>query len=174
MDEVDAITGPPIGNPKTATFRLFDLVGLDVWEHVGKNLAPAIPHDELALRYMRSEAVQKLIRTMNERGWLGTKTKQGFYKEVRTPDGGKEFYVSTCRRWSTNRLKRCASNRSARSKMRPNLGKRLKVLLAADDRAGQLVRAITYQGLAYACRAHPRDRRYAQGDRRRHALGFWA
>ncbi len=93
VEEVDAVTGPPIGNPKTATFRLFDLVGLDVWEHVGKNLAPAIPHDELALRYMRSEAVQKLIRTMNERGWLGTKTRQGFYKEVRTPDGGKEFFV---------------------------------------------------------------------------------
>jgi len=42
VEEVDAITGPAIGNPKTATFRLIDLVGIDVWQHVGKNLAPAI------------------------------------------------------------------------------------------------------------------------------------
>ena len=47
VDEVDALTGPLIGHPKTATFRLADLVGLDVWEHVGKNLGPAIPHDKL-------------------------------------------------------------------------------------------------------------------------------
>ncbi len=61
VEEVDAITGPAIGNPKTATFRLIDLVGIDVWEHVGKNLAPAIPHDEHALRYLNSERVNSLI-----------------------------------------------------------------------------------------------------------------
>jgi 3-hydroxyacyl-CoA dehydrogenase len=151
VEEVDAVTGPPIGNPKTATFRLFDLVGLDVWEHVGKNLAPAIPHDELALRYMRSEAVQKLIRTMNERGWLGTKTKQGFYKEVRTADGGKEFYVLNLQTMEHEPSKKVRFDSIGKVKDEPDLGKRLKVLLAADDRAGQLVRAITYQGLAYAC-----------------------
>ena len=151
VEEVDAVTGPPIGNPKTATFRLFDLVGLDVWEHVGKNLAPTIPHDELALRYMRSEAVQKLIRTMNERGWLGTKTKQGFYKEVRTPDGGKEFYVLNLQTMEHEPSKKVRFDSIGKVKDEPDLGKRLKILLAADDRAGQLVRAITYQGLAYAC-----------------------
>ena len=52
VDEVDAITGPLMGHPKTATFRLIDLVGIDVWEHVGKNLAPAIPHDKYAMPYL--------------------------------------------------------------------------------------------------------------------------
>ena len=155
VEEVDAVTGPPIGNPKTATFRLFDLVGLDVWEHVGKNLAPAIPHDELALRYMRSEAVQKLIRTMNERGWLGTKTRQGFYKEVRTSDGGKEFYVLNLNTMEHEPSKKVRFDSIGKVKDEPDLGKRLKVLLAADDRAGQLVRAITYQGLAYASHRIP-------------------
>ena len=46
VEEVDAITGPAIGNPKTATFRLIDLVGIDVWEHIGKNLIPEIPDDD--------------------------------------------------------------------------------------------------------------------------------
>src|SRR4030043_196690 len=54
VDEVDAITGPAIGRPKTATFRLIDLVGVDVWERLGKNLAPAIPNDKHALRYLNS------------------------------------------------------------------------------------------------------------------------
>jgi 3-hydroxyacyl-CoA dehydrogenase len=47
VDEVDAITGPLMGRPKTATFRLLDLVGIDVWDHVGRNLAPLILHDKL-------------------------------------------------------------------------------------------------------------------------------
>ena len=92
VDEVDAITGPLMGRPKTATFRLIDLVGVDVWEHVGKNLAPAITHDKLAQNYLSSEKPNKLIQTMVEKGWLGNKSKVGFYKEVRTDDGKKEFW----------------------------------------------------------------------------------
>ena len=61
VDEVDSITGPLIGRPKTATFRLADLVGIDVWEHVGKNLGPMIPHDKLAQEYIKAEAPTKLI-----------------------------------------------------------------------------------------------------------------
>jgi 3-hydroxyacyl-CoA dehydrogenase len=93
VEEADAITGPAIGNPKTATFRLLDLVGIDVWEHVGKNLAPAIPHDALAQRYLNSEKVNNLIHTLVDRGALGNKTRQGFYKEVRQPDGKKDFWA---------------------------------------------------------------------------------
>ena len=89
VEEVDAITGPAIGRPKTATFRLIDLVGIDVWEHVGRNLAPAIPHDDHALRYLEAERSNELIHTMVENGWLGTKSKQGFYKQVRKEGGGK-------------------------------------------------------------------------------------
>ena len=92
VEEVDAITGPPIGNPKTATFRLIDLVGIDVWEHVGKNLAQAIPHDEQAQRYLNSERVNNLIHKLVERGSLGNKAKEGFYKQVMV-DGKKAFWT---------------------------------------------------------------------------------
>ena len=54
VDEVDSITGPLMGRPKTATFRLADLVGIDVWEHVGKNLGPMISHDKLAQKYLQA------------------------------------------------------------------------------------------------------------------------
>jgi 3-hydroxyacyl-CoA dehydrogenase len=75
VEEVDSITGPIIGRPKTATFRLIDLVGIDVWEHVGRNLVPLIPHDEHAIRYLESERSNELFHTMVENGWLGRKTK---------------------------------------------------------------------------------------------------
>jgi 3-hydroxyacyl-CoA dehydrogenase len=92
VEEVDSITGPSMGRPKTATFRLIDLVGIDVWEHVGNNLAPAIPDDKKAMQYLNSERVNHVIHTMVEKGWLGNKVKQGFYKEVRTPEGNREFW----------------------------------------------------------------------------------
>jgi 3-hydroxyacyl-CoA dehydrogenase len=150
VDEVDAITGPLIGNPKTATFRLIDLVGVDVWEHVGKNLAPAIPYDRLAQEYLASPKPTQLIGTMVEKGWLGNKTKIGFYKEVRTDGGKKEF-------WSLdlNTLDHTPSGKPrfdsvGKAKGIENLGERLKALIAEDDKAAQLVKALTYQSFQYA------------------------
>jgi len=155
VPEVDAITGPPIGNPKTATFRLFDLIGLDVWQHVGRNLAPAIPHDEHALKYMRSERVNNLIDTMVDNGWLGNKTKQGFYKQVRTEDGGKEFWTLNLQEMEFDEPSKPRFESIGKVKDEEDIGKRYKILLSADDRAGQLVRALTYQSLAYASERIP-------------------
>ena len=92
VDEVDSLTGPLMGRPKTATFRLIDLVGVDVWDHVGKNLTPLIPHDKLGQKYLAAEKPRKLMDTLLERRWLGNKTKSGFYKEVINAEGKKEFW----------------------------------------------------------------------------------
>jgi len=155
VEEVDAITGPIIGRPKTATFRLIDLVGIDVWEHVGRNLAPAIPHDQLALPYLNSEHANSLIHTMVEKGWLGNKSKQGFYKEVKTAEGGKEFWVLNLQAMEYEAPKKVRFESIGQAKDVDNLGARLKVMLAGQDRAGQLVRALTYQSLAYASHCIP-------------------
>lgn len=154
VEEVDAITGPAIGRPKTATFRLIDLVGVDIWDHVGRNLAPMIPHDEHALRYLKAERPNQLIQTMVERGWLGGKTKQGFYKEVRTPEGGKEFWVLNLETLQHEPANKVRFDSIGKIKDKP-LPERLQGLLEADDRAGQLVRALTYQSLAYASERIP-------------------
>jgi 3-hydroxyacyl-CoA dehydrogenase len=151
VDEVDAITGPLIGRPKTATFRLMDLVGIDVWEHVGVNLAPAIPHDKLGQQYLASEKPAKLISTMVERGWLGNKTKIGFYKQERDADG-KKVYLSL----DLNTLEHTPSEKprfdsiGKAKKSEDGLGSRLKVLLDEDDKAAKLVQALTYQAFQYA------------------------
>jgi 3-hydroxyacyl-CoA dehydrogenase len=151
VDEVDTITGPLIGRPKTATFRLMDLVGIDVWEHVGVNLAPAIPHDKLGQQYLASEKPAKLIATMVERGWLGNKTKIGFYKQERDPDG-KKVYLSL----DLNTLEHTSSEKprfdsiGKAKKSEDGLASRLKVMLDEDDRAAKLVQALTYQSFQYA------------------------
>lgn len=150
VDEVDAITGPLIGRPKTATFRLIDLVGIDVWDHVGRNLAPLIPHDKLGQEYLKAEAPNKLISTLIERKWLGNKTKVGFYKEVRGEDGKKEFWPL-----DLNTLEHVPPTKPrfesvGKAKDIEGLGDRLTALLEADDKAGHLVKALTYQGFQYA------------------------
>lgn len=155
VDEVDAITGPAIGNPKTATFRLIDLVGIDVWDHVGKNLAPAIPHDAHALKYLNSERVNTLIETLVSRGALGNKTKAGFYKEVKTAEGVKEFHVLNLQSLEYEPARKVRFDSLGKVKDVDDLGKRLKLLLAADDRAAELVRALIYQSLAYASERVP-------------------
>jgi 3-hydroxyacyl-CoA dehydrogenase len=155
VDEVDAITGPSIGRPKTATFRLIDLVGIDVWEHVGNNLAPEIPNDLHALKYLNSARVNHLIHTMVEKGWLGNKVKQGFYKEVRTPEGAREFWSLNLETLEHEAPIKVRFESIGKARDIENLSERLKILVAADDRAGQLVRALTYQGLAYASERIP-------------------
>ncbi len=84
IEEVDALTGPLIGVPKSATFRLFDIVGLDVWAFVTKNLYENIPHDPWREWFLVPDVLQKLI----DNRWLGEKTGQGFYKRV-----GKEKQI---------------------------------------------------------------------------------
>ena len=149
VDEVDAVTGPLIGNPKTATFRLIDLVGVDVWEHVGKNLAPLIKHDKLALKYLEAEAPAKLIHTMVERGWLGNKSKIGFYKEHRQ-NGSKEFWSLDLQKMEHVPPTKPRFESVGKAKDIEGLGDRLKVMLEAGDKAAKLVSALTLQSFQYA------------------------
>src|SRR5712691_6021326 len=89
IEEVDKITGPVIGRPKSATFRTFDLVGLDVFSHVIKNLHENLPDDPEREMFVMPEFVVRMI----ERGLLGNKTKAGFYKRVRGSGDKREIFV---------------------------------------------------------------------------------
>jgi 3-hydroxyacyl-CoA dehydrogenase len=79
VEEVDACTGPAIGQPKSATFRTADIVGIDVLVHVVKNIYESVPNDESREMYRVPVLVEEMVR----RGWLGDKTGQGFYKRVK-------------------------------------------------------------------------------------------
>ncbi|MBI3738153.1 MAG: 3-hydroxyacyl-CoA dehydrogenase/enoyl-CoA hydratase family protein, partial [Chloroflexi bacterium] len=155
VDEVDAITGPLMGRPKTATFRLIDLVGIDVWDHVGKNLAPLIQYDQYAMPYLSAEKPNKLIETMIERKWLGNKTKIGFYKEVRKEDGSKEFWSLDLKTLEHVAPTKPRFDSVKTAKDVTELGERLKIFLDANDKAAQLVQALTYLVFQYAASLLP-------------------
>src|ERR1700719_2599292 len=86
IEEVDACTGPAVGQPKSATFRTADIVGLDVLLHVVKNIYESIPNDESRENYR----LPALLEEMMKREWLGDKTGGGFYKRVKG-EGEKEI-----------------------------------------------------------------------------------
>ena len=146
--EIDAITGPQIGRPKTATFRLMDLVGLDVMGHVNKNLYEAVPDDSYR-DILQPEKTAGMMNQMIENGWLGNKSGQGFYKKefidgkrvfltldpetMDYVDGGKPRFESV---GATRKIE--------------DLGERLRKFLEFDDRAANYARDILYYGFAYA------------------------
>ena len=82
VGEVDSITGPLIGRPKSATFRTLDVVGLDTFIHVAKTVYDQVEGEEKAVFEIPS-----FMQEMNEKGWIGAKAKQGFYLKQKGKDG---------------------------------------------------------------------------------------
>ena len=151
--EVDAITGPVVGHPKTATFRLTDLVGLDVMMHVNRNLYPAIAHDPYR-DILVAPKTSALNQTMAENGWLGNKRGQGFYKQVRV-DGQRQFHtldLATLEYFNPDKVRFDSIGKTRKIE---DLGARLRALLQEEDRAAQFIRDTTYYMLAYAAYVTP-------------------
>jgi 3-hydroxyacyl-CoA dehydrogenase len=153
VEEVDALTGPAVGYPKTATFRLYDLVGVDVMALVMENLYQAIPHDPYREALVHEEG-HGLIESMVERGWLGNKSRQGFYKRVETEEG-RQFWVldpetMEHRPATKPRFESLEAHRSIEA-----AGERIKRLCAEEGRAGQFIWATRAFGLNYAASIVP-------------------
>jgi 3-hydroxyacyl-CoA dehydrogenase len=87
FEEVDACTGPALGWPRSATFRLADIVGIDVLQHVIRNIYENIPNDESREIYRVPPLIDELVK----RGWVGDKTGSGFYKRVKKSGGESEI-----------------------------------------------------------------------------------
>ena len=85
IEEVDALTGPTLGRPKTATFRLMDLVGLDTFLHVADNVRSSAPEDESRDVFVAPEFLEQMV----EKGLLGRKSGAGFYKKVKGSAGSE-------------------------------------------------------------------------------------
>jgi 3-hydroxyacyl-CoA dehydrogenase len=151
--EVDAITGPLIGHPKTATYRLNDLVGLDVMAHVNRNLYPAVPDDQYR-EELRGERTSQLVETMLEKGWLGNKSGQGFYKQTMV-NGEKQFWTLNPQTLEYEAPPKVRFDSVGAVRKIEDLGKRLWALLEHDDRAAEFVRDTLYFTLAYAAYITP-------------------
>jgi 3-hydroxyacyl-CoA dehydrogenase len=134
IEEVDALTGPLIGLPNSASFRLLDLVGLDVWAFVGSNLYGAVPHDPWRDRFLPLDFEKKMI----ERKWLGDKTGQGFYKKTGKGDN-KEIQVLDWKTLEYHPLEKPRFPAVEAAKNIEDLGERLRTLLRSSDRAGKFL-----------------------------------
>ena len=132
IEEVDALTGPAIGLPKSASYRLLDIVGLDVWALVTRNLHDMAPHDPWRDRFV----LQPFLDEMVKRGWLGDKRGQGLYKRV---GKDKEIWAID---WKTMEYHPAAKPHFPSLDAARNvegLGERLRMLVAASDRAGSFL-----------------------------------
>src|SRR6266567_3462369 len=143
IEEVDALTGSLIGLPNSASYRLMDIVGLDVWAHVARNLYDSVPNDPWRDRF----AVPEFMRTMIERGWLGDKTGQGCYRRV---GPSKEIHAID---WKTLEYHPAKKPKFPSVEMARNiedLGQRLRTLISTPDRAGSLLWKLFRDHVVYA------------------------
>ncbi len=159
VEEVDRLTGPLLGRPRTGTFRLNDVVGVDVMAMVGENLYNMIAQDE-DREVLRGEYSMAVMKALIEQGLLGSKTGQGFYKTVIDERGEKSFWgldlQTTAEEGAIDyqepQKPRWSSVGAARDLP---LVERLRALTAADDRAGELIWHTLAKTMAYASKRIP-------------------
>ncbi len=145
VDEVDALTGPVMGRPKSATFRTGDVVGLDTLVKVAEQLPQNCPDDEAKDMFQLPGYLQKMI----ENKWLGDKTGQGFYKKVKTPDGKKEIYTLNLQTMEYGPKQKARFATIETAKPIEDLKQRLKALYAGSDKAGEFYRKFHHHLFAY-------------------------
>ncbi|MBK8924333.1 MAG: 3-hydroxyacyl-CoA dehydrogenase [Crocinitomicaceae bacterium] len=141
IDEVDKLTGPVLGRPKSATFRTCDVVGLDTLVHVANGLAANCPNDEEKASFILPSYVSKMV----ENKWLGSKTKQGFYKKV-SKGAESEILSLNLKTLEYESKKKADFPILAQTKSVDDLATRTKMLLGSPDKAGQFFRKI-FSGL---------------------------
>lgn len=154
VEEVDALTGPALGWPKSATFRTADLVGLDLFAHVVENSYNNLPADE-EREVFRAPA---LIRALLERGWLGEKAGQGFYKKGgKRPDGEREILALDPKTLEYHPRRRVQFPSLELSRNIPGLGERLRAVVfgAGGDAAGEFLWRLLSRVLVYAAARVP-------------------
>ena len=150
IEEIDAMTGPALGRPKSATFRTMDIAGIDVLGHVMRNLAERL--DDEAAR--REFALPALVAQLIERGWIGEKSGQGFYKRQKTAGGSEILTLDpatlTYRAMQPARLPALDAARAIE-----DTGARIRTLFLGRDKVGAFLRHTLGRTLLYTARVAP-------------------
>ena len=136
VEEVDKLTGPVIGRPKSATFRTVDVVGLDTLVHVANGIYENCPNDERHKLFKLPD----FINTMVENKWLGSKTNQGFYKKIKGKDGNSEILTLDLDTMDYRSKKSAKFATLELTKTIDKVVDRFKVLVAGKDKAGEFYR----------------------------------
>lgn len=142
VGEVDSVTGPLIGRPKSATFRTLDVVGLDTFIHVANNVFEKVEGEE-----KEAFTVPSFMKTMVEKGWLGSKSGQGFFYKK-----GKDIFELNYETLEYEPTKKLRAPSVEMSKQAKGTANKLKALVYANDRAGQLLWNILSPTLLYSAK----------------------
>ena len=151
VEEVDSLSGPIIGRPKSATFRTCDLVGLDTLIHVANGVYENCPNDEMRGNF----ELPAFINKMSENIWLGDKTKQGFYKKSKDAKGKRIIEALNLKTLEYAPKQRAKFATIAAAKQEDDLLKRLKILVQGKDKAGEFYRKSFYSSFAYVSHRIP-------------------
>ncbi len=145
VEEVDAITGPAMGRPKSASFRTLDMVGLDVFLHVAQNVRDNISEDWEIKDFEMPEFTQ----TMAEKGWLGDKTKGGFYKVEKSAEG-KNILALDYKTMDYRPRQKAKYGSIDATKNVEGVGQKLKTLVEGKDKGAEFAWKVVKPVLIYS------------------------
>lgn len=151
VEEVDKLTGPVLGRPKSAIFRTCDVVGLDTLALVANGLKANCPQDEEKALFELPDFIQKML----ENKWLGDKTKQGFYKKTVNAEGKKEILALDLKTLEYGPSKKVSFPTLEMTKSVEDLRQRTKMLVAGADKAGEFYRSMFGGLFAYVTNRIP-------------------
>jgi 3-hydroxyacyl-CoA dehydrogenase len=151
IEEVDKLTGPVIGRPKSATFRTVDVVGLDTLVHVAKGIYDNVPDDEEHGIFQ----IPGFIDTMMEKKWLGSKSGQGFYKKVKNDDGSSEILSLDLDSMEYRKSKKASFGTLEKTKSVDKVTDRFPILIKGEDKAGEFYRKNFGAMFAYVSKRIP-------------------
>ncbi|MFM6948787.1 MAG: 3-hydroxyacyl-CoA dehydrogenase NAD-binding domain-containing protein [Aquirufa sp.] len=151
VEQVDKLTSKVVGRPKSGTFRLSDVVGLDTTVHVANNLQKALQNDEGKDIF----TLPKMLQQLMENKWLGDKTGQGFYKKIKGANGKSEILALDLQTFEYRPTQKVSFETLERTKAIDSLSKRFDYLLAGKDLAGEFYRKTFLDGFRYASNRVP-------------------
>jgi 3-hydroxyacyl-CoA dehydrogenase len=151
IEEVDAITGPALGRPGSATFRTMDIAGLDVLAHVMRNLAERLPDEADRAAF----AMPAFLQQMLDKGLIGEKSGHGFYERRKNAAGESEIWTIDLEKMEYRPRKAARIPSIEAGKSIDNLQERVRMLFNARDKAGDFLRETLAPTLMYTARVTP-------------------
>ena len=145
IDEIEALTGPIIGRPKSATFRTADVVGIDTLVKVAIGVKESCPSDEAKDTFVIPSWLQKMV----DNNWLGDKTGQGFFKKTKDATGQKEILTLDLKTFEYRPRQKPKFATIETAKPIDDLKRRLKALSKGTDKAGEFYRQFHYKLFSY-------------------------
>jgi 3-hydroxyacyl-CoA dehydrogenase len=170
IDEIEALTGPIIGRPKSATFRTADVVGIDTLVNVAKGVHDNCPDDESRAIFIVPAWLEKMV----ENKWLGDKTGQGFFSKKKNEKGEREIFTLDLKTFEYKPRAKAKFATIETAKAVDDLAQRLKLLVNGQDKAGEFYRQFHYLLFSYISHRIPEisDELYRVDDAMKAGFGW--